>query len=445
MKITGHIVCVGKSVLPVVITAILLSAGPVQALVLDLDTVLAKALQHSHDLKIARTDIEISQFRKDEVRSLYFPSLTVRLYNEYVHAFPKDGQNVVSVGEEVSANVESAYEHSFTTKLSYPLYDFGARGLKYDNAKREIRMAHLNAEQLLLDIRLEMLSGYAQGLALQKRIETAAEVIRRRNDIFRCSRELQKSGQLGQAQVQDAALRLADTSSTLDDLFKERQKALQALSFYTGETYLPEDFKFAELPDPAEVLAVPDIHQLPEIIAYDEEIARKEAEHAIARRAMLPQLLMNGSYRMYGTDRSSFAESFGNLEQRDTAVTLVAEWNLFSGFGDLAKIGRLKKEIQRVSLQKAKRMAELQRDVNTSYQNYRLYQRDQTEWDLRLAQIQERHATLHRLSEQKIIDRVECLEKEIELMQAKMEIDLQKVERAVAGLRLKFWEKGRWQ
>lgn len=42
-----------------------------QAQALHFDAVLAKALKHSFDLKIAETDTAISLYRKDEVRSLY--------------------------------------------------------------------------------------------------------------------------------------------------------------------------------------------------------------------------------------------------------------------------------------------------------------------------------------------------------------------------------------
>ncbi len=116
-----------------------------QAETLTFETVLEKALRHSFDIKIAETEVSISTYRKDEVRSLYFPSLSTRLYNEYVKVLESQAEGVVAVGDAVSATAHSTYQHSAVTGLNYLLYDFGARGLKFDSAKREIRISRFNA------------------------------------------------------------------------------------------------------------------------------------------------------------------------------------------------------------------------------------------------------------------------------------------------------------
>ena len=54
------------------------------------------------------------------------------------------------------------------------------------------------------------------------------------------------------------------------------------------------------------------------------------------------------------------------MELRDARIGVAAEWNLFAGFSALAKMRRLKKELDRLHFQKRKRMAELQQDVGST-------------------------------------------------------------------------------
>jgi outer membrane protein TolC len=406
------------------------------------DSVLEKALKQAHDLKIAKTDLEISRCRLDEARSLYFPRFDFQLYNEYVHVPDESLQGIVSVGNSVSTALESTYQHSLVASLNYELYDFGARALRHDNARREMDIARLNLDRSRVDLHLEVLEAYARGLRLWHRRESGQRILALRKEIYRYAQQLQEAGTVGCRRMEELALELAEALGRTDDLEIEYQNALNALTFYTAVRYRAEQTIFSDLPDASGNEAAPDVEKLPEIRAIEAEIDGKKTEVEIARKEMLPRFVAYGAYRMYGSDTNSFARSLNNLTERDATVAVVAEWNLFSGFRDLSRVRRLRAEIQRLRLEKEKRAAELEREILDSYQAHRLLLDRDEQWQRRRLRIRQSQETLTRLRRQQVIDRIACLEHEADLVGHRLDLELKRVDRAVAGLKLTFWREG---
>lgn len=405
---------------------------------LTFDGVLAKALDNSHAVRIADKSVEINQYRLQEVRSLYYPSLSMRLHNEYISII--DNQGPVTVGDYANANTDSTYQSSFITSLNYQLYDFGIRDLKHENAKRDIRIAELDSAKQKVDIQIEVLEAFARGLMLSQKIDANRGIMARNKELYRISRELRAAGTYGQKQTEDHALQLAEAVSVLDDLYIQYQGALNALEYYTGEDYEQEDTRFADLLGPDVMPDLAGLDFAPAILAIDEAIAKKEAECAIARREMLPNIYLSSSYRMFGSDEGSMIGSFGELEPRDASVAVITEWPLFTGFRKTAESRRLRSEVEQLRLQRAQKLAELKRETQITYQAYRLQQEQaETRRAQRLA-IGQHGETLKRLSENRIMDRVAYLQNEIRLIEQRLDVDLKAVDRAVAGLKLQFWQ-----
>lgn len=415
------------------------SATTVQAQALHFDTVLARALKHSFDLKIAETDTAISLHRREEVRSLYYPTLTLQYYSEYIKALDDTTDTVVSAGDYVSTVSQSAFQNAVTASLAYRLYDFGARGLRMENAEREVAIARHSRDQMDLDVRKDTLEAYARGLTLSRQIATGREIVDKRKEFFRQSQRLREAGMVGQNRVEQAALDLAESVSQVDDLRVAMQNALARLGYLTGETYSPETTEFSDLSQPEqEIQGMPDVKRLPGIKAIEEEIVKKEAEAAIVQKEMLPVVSMQGAYGMFGSDPHTFSDSFRNISERDASIALVAKWEFFSGFRDQSKGLRLKEEIRKLQLQKEKRLAELEQDTNALIEKHRLYGESRRQWDSRLSQIREARTTLKRLSDQQIMDRLAALENEIELLEQELDASLKRIDQAVAAYKLQF-------
>jgi outer membrane protein len=441
-KSVKHIAIISATI----VVAAALSSGMgtgAQAQTLNFDEVLVKALAHSIDLKIAETDIAIGSFRQDEVRSLYFPTVNLQYYHEYVKVLDDSAGETVSAGDYVSTATASEYRNSLTAGMSYRLYDFGARELRMDNAKHEIRAARFGLSQLDLDVRKEVLETYARGLSFSRQSASGREIMERRKEIYRFSQRLQEAGVLGRQRVELAALKLAEAVSAVDDRRLALQNALGRLGYLTGESYSVDAVAFAELPESlGEVADKPAVERLPGVRALSEEIARKETEYRVFERELLPVFSLQGTYGMFGSSTDSIPESSYNLEPRDASIALVARWELFSGFRDLSRGRRLKEEIKRLQLQKEKRLAEYRQEADTLFETWRLQGESRSRLEGRLSQIQASRSTLNRLSEGQIMDAISSLETEIELLEQESDAEQKRIERAVAAYKLQFLNMG---
>ncbi len=410
---------------------------------LDFDTVLQQALAHSYDIAIAEKNIDISRIYTDEVRALYYPTLALRMDNEYVDIFGKDDE-VVVIGNYVSPYGESTFQDSVTARLVYLIYDFGIRDLKSAHAAQGVRAAKLEADHANLAVRQEALDCYAKALAVSRELSASRKISQLRREIYGYVKRLFQAGAVDLTQVEKSALDLADVMTRIDDLTVDFQAMLDSLGCYTGKTYSAGETTLSMLAEPADTIPAASIdpRRLPKIAALEEEIARKKKEYDIARKEMLPQFYLDGALSMYGNDANNIVRSLENLEGRDGRISLVAQWEIFSGFGDLAKNRRIKEELARMNLEKEKRLSELSREINTASHAYALYQTGEENHRERRAGIDRSRATLDRLARQDIWDQVTLLENDIRLIEHELNLELKNIEKAAAGLKLKFWAEG---
>jgi outer membrane protein TolC len=403
--------------------------------------VLKKALAHSWDLRISEKEMVIRKYSLDEARSLYYPSLSVRFDNQYINDLT-DGDNVISVGDQVVRVDGDAYQHTFGAGLSYLLYDFGARSLQVDNAKKDIRIAALNQEHTLLETKTNVLDAFGHCLKISRRWETGKETLHRRRNIYSLTCKLRKSGSVGQVEVNDAALALAEAVAGQEILRRNFEEALLNLGFFTGETYDPDTTNFAPFPTASDPQYPPRPGLLAEIRAYDEEIRKLRAEREILKRSMFPTISLAANFRMLGSDEDSFSTSLESLESRDTSVALVARWELFNGFRDVARMKRLSKEVERLTLEKEHRLHDRKRKMDAAYRTFLLTQAAEPDLRERENLLDRRAETDTRLAEIQITDRITFLQREIDFMEQQLAVSLERMEGRIAGLRLKFWQEG---
>lgn len=427
-----------RNTLLVNILLLMFPAIAVFAETLNFKALSQKAVEYSFDLKIASADIDVARYRLDEARADYYPSLALRFGNEYIHAFGDAGSDVVTLGDSVLAGDESSYKHSLTAYLNYNLYDFGARELKQNNARREIEIAQSRSEQALKEVRIELLARFARGLKLNKQRRTTEDILSKRKQIFRCLQNLNEAGTVGRDRVESAALDLAETMASLEDLEIEYQQALNGIASLTGESYLADSVDLGDLAPPMGEQGSPGVEDYPELRMLEDRISNKKADLSIAKRECLPRFLLSGAYRMYGSDRSSYADSITNMDARDATLTLVVEWPLFSGFRDVAVIKRLGVEVRQLELEKEKRKAELQQDLDDTLAAYHQYVEGGDLRQKHKEQIRQNDATLQRLAQQQTENRVMFLEQDIELARRDLMIDLKQVDLMTAAWKLAF-------
>lgn len=417
------------------------SPSPVWSETLSLESVLKRAAEHAWEIRIAEKDIAIRESGLMEARSAYYPTLSLRFDNEYV-GFLGDGDSVVSVGEQISANDASTFQHSFSLGLSYVLYDFGARKLRLANARREVEKAGLGREQARLETRLNVLEAYGQGLQLFRQRQVTGEIVRLRKEVFKLLQSLREAGTVGQVRLNVAAVELAEGIGLLDDLADRMVKALETLGYFTGENYPLDSTVFTALPPVPPTEGLPDLASIPQVRNVDTEIARIQAERAAVLREMLPTLGLTAGYRMFGANEDSFGRSLESLRARDATVGLVARWEFFSGFRDVARLNRLRLQIEQLNLEKGRRFDQLQQEVRAASRIWQLADGAGNRQDERAGVLKQSADALERLTEQQVVDRVTLLEQQIELMEQERDMEITQMQRQLAGWQLRIWTEG---
>lgn len=404
--------------------------------------ILEQALAHSFDLKIGNLDVEISEQQLAEARAMYFPSLALSLTNEYLHDLSKDATGTMSVGETIISGNESTYQHSVALSAQYLLYDFGARPLKYRNVQRNVFLAEHAAAQGLIDLKNEVLSLYGAGLKLHKKIATWSDLLSRRKEVYQLAQRLVESGNMGKLEKGNTAIAVAEALQTCEALRLEMAEVLERITYYTGKSYHISEVRFSDFPENPGTPLVADVLNLPEIKAYDVAIEQKKAEYEIALRQWLPTLTLYSAYRMYGNDQVNFANSFENLEEKNATIGIMFNMNLFNGFSDQAKAIRLQKELRRLQVEKAKKVAENEQKIRTLAQKNTLSNQGLEDWRAYRVVLAEQGDMGNRLVTQQILDRISWLEQQGEQLEKQLTLELADIERSMNALHLQIMAEG---
>jgi outer membrane protein len=424
----------------IVILALCLMSYPVFSIsfaaTLTFKHVLDAGLKNGFDIRIADESIRASEFAVDEAKADYYPQLSMRFGQEYVHVYDKFS-SVVSVGDVVYSDSTSKYKYSLGLYSQYNLYDFGRRRLNVHYAKQQVSLSKLQTRQAHYETSVTLLDLYVKALKLQRQIEIEERTLSRRKRIFQFAEKLQGAGKYGLQEVGDAAILHAQTAARFDGLIVDFQSVLNNLSIYTREKYISSDISVADLtPSPYEGSLDAVVEEFPEAQIIQQQIERKETELAIAKRALLPSLLLRGSFGMYGSDDHSYTDSLDQMSKRDASLTLSFIMPIFDGFAASAKKKRLHYEKSRLQLEKQKIIAELDANLEKIQNSYRSLFQLKGERINQQQRINQQICNFSRLSRQQLTDQVTLAKKAIDLDQYQLETFLQEVDAAAAALQL---------
>lgn len=420
--------------------AVLLVGCPVSfcaaAQTITFDQILAAGLKNGFDAHIAAEGVRVSEAAVTEAKADLYPQLSLRFGQEYVHVYD-EFNSVVSIGDTVYSDSTSKYKHSLGFYSQYNLYDFGRRRLTIEHARQQVHHSELQLKQVQFEISIALLERYAQALKLQKQLAVEERAFAGRKRIFQLSQQLGTAGKMGQQEIGEAALLLAQTTSRMDALKVELQSALDAISVYTREEYHSESLLIADFTSSENLESVVfNVDQLPQVRILDQQIRQKETELAIAKRANLPQLTLNGSFGMYGSDDHSYHDSLDQMSKRDAGITLSLTMPIFDGFAAAAKKQRLQHEINRLQLKKRKAGAELQADIDNSLRSYHSLTQLSGNRNKQQRQVELQINNYERLSRQQLTDQVTLTRKTIDLAQYRLETRLQAIDTAASAIRL---------
>ena len=349
----------------------LMAVSSAKAETISFKDVLDKAVKNSYDLKISQTDIKISETQIKEARSEYLPSLSLEHDAEYNRDLTSGTAAMTSIGTTTITN-STDYQNALSAGLQYNVYDFGIRKKKLDIAKKDKKEKQTDYIKNLRDLKVGLADAYTKALLVNRELRSNEELLTLNKTLFSLYESLYQAGTTRKTDLADQAVKVAVLTNKIDDLTTGIKNAFSDLAFYTGENYTTSA-KILNLLDEEGVVPVNNfskstvklevnksdvlnIEKLPEYKQYQLEIEKKKDELSVLKRQNLPQFKFYTNYYFYGTDANNFSNTFKDMGGKSITFRLSSTLPVFDGLKNQAQRERAKLEIERLALDRDKKV-----------------------------------------------------------------------------------------
>jgi len=419
----AKITCALRFLLSAVLLLIIipLTCYPVQTL--DFESTVENALKNAHDVRISGLDIQISTSARKKAYSLYYPTLSAKWNSEYVKDLTGGtAQQVTAVGNTVVVE-NTMYQSLLSVGASYNLFDFGSTGKKVFIANKDVDVKRTVYSQSVRDIKLKVLSLYSELLINSRELETKKELLGLYKELSLTKERLFHAGTISKLEMVDEALKVVKTVDAIENVKLKLKTLLQDISFYTGKKYDGEDilvFDFAG--NDEDHRGDFNVEKSPEAKIYNLEIEKKKAELEILKNDRLPQFGLYSSYMWYGSDLNTYGDAMTSIKPRNYFVGISATWPLFEGFKTTADMEKATLEIERLKTEKNKKLAELTNRYTKTDEMRRTGKAGIENQKEMLTKVQANLSMSERLTEQKVTERVDFLNRKVELVNQRFEL-----------------------
>jgi len=392
------------------------------AQILDLERVTELALKNAYDVKLSNIDIDISQAMKKRAYSLYYPTLNVRWNSEYAKDMSGGTSQVTVVGDTIIGD-NTRYQNSLSLAASWNLFDFGSTGRKVLIAKKDVDVKKTIFIQQVRDIKIKVLNLYTDLLIVYKELEAKKELLSLYRELSLAKERMYSAGMISRIEVVDEALKAVKTLDAIDMLRLKLKGLLQDLSFYTGDDYDENSLWIEGFEEHEDDYANDfEAEKSPEFKIYSLEIEKKRAELDILKREQLPQFGLYSRYVWYGQNPDNYDASIRDVRERNYYVGISATMPIFEGFKRSSEMQKATLEIDRLKIEKQKKLAELTNRHAKLNETRRMYVKGiETQKDM-LTKVERKLTMTGRLTEQKVVDFVDLLNRRIELINQRFEL-----------------------
>lgn len=415
--------------------------------------VLNQAIDNSYDLKTSTFDVGISKANFKGAKSELMPQLKAQTYSEHIKDLANSSSYAAVGNTMVPPNTR--YQNMATLGLAYNLFDFGAVKNKVLITEKIVEQKEVMCEIQTKDLKMKILDLYTKILLYNKEINSKTKILKIYEELFAVREQLYEAGTSSKIVVMDEAVKMVKVMDDIESSKTQLKSALKDLCLYTKQDYSIEDLDVEDfeahddnsLPENTDtvedgnVVLVGNVHQsihmalteevklfdptkMPESRYYNLEIQKKKAELEIYKSARLPAFKFYTNYSFYGQDMNKYAPSLTSMSQRNLSMGVMSSLPIFDGFKNKSDRDRASLEIQKLQLQKDKKLQELENEYNKTYTDYFSYIEELKIKQAILNTVQEKLSAIERLADNGMSPRQDILAQEAELLT--QEIDVRK-------------------
>ncbi len=390
---------------------------------INFEDVLAKAKEHSYDLKIADYEVLISKQEVRGAKSEYFPKFNFNAGMEYTRNFRDIKESTVMSIGDAFINPYTRFQSILGITVAYNIFDFGVRGGNLKVAKEEVKAKELETLQKLQEMNLTLLDTYTKILVTTKQIELNKEILALQEKDLALNERLYNAKEISRTEYNDAKVAVHTTKGKIADLKNIKAESVNWLTFYTGEEYDLENLKVDDLKKSNfDVLEFQDYTKSIIWKVHERNIKKKELELKVAKRNNYPKINAYGRYYLYGADRTNYAESL-SIEPSNFTVGASLNMPLFDGFRNSALIEKTALELKQLQVERDKAIAQLMARLATMRANLMYLDEQLDANEKAITELTDKEKSMHRLASKKLVSPIEEDEARIELLNSQIEIE----------------------
>ncbi len=398
-------------------------ASPKLVSKIEFDTVCAKALEHSYDLKIADFNILISKQDIRGARSEYFPKLMASAGTEYTKNYRDARDTTVMTIGEAFINPYTRYQSVMGITLTYNLFDFGVRKGNLDIAKEDVTIKELEHAQKLQDLKLNLIDTYSKIVIVKKQIDINNEILKFQKENLANKQRLFDAGEISKTELNDANVKVQNIEKRIYELYSILSESVNWLAFYTGEDYDINTLKPSDIKKPDfDTTAFCDYTKTIIWRIKEKELKKKEFEIKVAKRQNYPKINTYGRYYIYGSDPTSYNDSLGDIRPSNFTVGASVNMLAFDGMKNRANIQRKTLEYKQLQVERDKAIAEFTMKLAGMRSNL-IYLEKQIEANNNIIkELKEKQKSMHRLAAKKLATPMDENDATIELLEQQIEL-----------------------
>lgn len=293
-------------------------------------------------------------------------------------------------------------------------------------AKQELAQKEINYNMQLRDLKLKILELYGKIEQNNNAINTKSEILSLYKNMFSNKERMFKAGINDKLSVMDEAVKIAKTQNEIENSKLELKNALEDLTYYTKNNYNISNLSVQSInmeeQDDKNIVSISskniieseinkneynlnfDPYTTDEAKYYDLEIDKKKSELSILKRQLFPSFRFYTGYSLYGQNPHNYYSSIQDISQRSFVVGISSQYVFFDGFKNRANREKTKLEIEKLQVEKEKKLSELENKYQKSYKAYETYNEELNVNRQLLATVKEKLNDIERLNANKLTD-----------------------------------------
>ena len=389
---------------------------------ISFENVLARAKEHSHELKIANYDTLIAKTGIISARSEYFPKLFFNIGTEYTKNYKDYRQSVVTSVGDAFINPYTRFQSVMGITLQYNVFDFGVRKGRMDLAKEEVSNSELREIKAIQELHLNIVDNYSKILMTKKQLDMYKKINELDKENLELTERLFKAKQISKTDLNDRKVKLSQSQNHISDLSQILDETLMWLGFYTGEEYDSINLFAKDFPEPnVDLTASGDYTKTVLWKYWESEIKKKQLELKITKRTNLPKIQAYGRYYLYGSDYSSYPDAWKDFGPSNLSVGASATMPIFDGLQNYSDIKKTTLELQQTVVKRDKDIAEWMTRLSTLKSNYFWLNNQIAENEKIVKELKDKNSSKTRLLDKKLISKIESNDAKIELIESDIE------------------------